>query len=124
MNTIEVEINGMKLVITKHKKQEFSIKQFIAEKEQLAKVIQLYMSEQQKQASKNLSDSSKDATTPESFEKQDSKSRFATDVLAHIQMVDGVYVMGLSKINRLSQTVVTAAIEFSSSNIKFLAKSV
>ena len=99
-------------------------KQFINEKEQLAKVIQLYMSEQQKQASKNLSDSSKDATTPESFEKQDSKSRFATDVLAHIQMVDGLYVMGLSKINRLSQTVVTAAIEFSSSNIKFLAKPV
>ena len=99
-------------------------KQFITEKEQLAKVIQLYMSEQQKQASKNLSDSSKDATTPESFEKQDSKSRFATDVLAHIQMVDGLYVMGLSKINRLSQTVVTAAIEFSSSNIKFLAKPV
>lgn len=96
-------------------------KQFITEKEQLAKVIQLHLSEQQKQANKNLSETPKEDTS-KSFEKQDDKTRFATDVLAHIQMVDGLYVMGLNKVNRLSQTVVTAAIEFSSSNIKFLAK--
>lgn len=98
-------------------------KQFITEKEQLAKVIQLHLSEQQKQANKNLSETPKEDTS-KSFEKQDDKTRFATDVLAHIQMVDGLYVMGLNKVNRLSQTVVTAAIEFSSSNIKFLAKPV
>ena len=39
MNKIEVEINGMKLVISKYKKQEFCIKQFIAEKPKPNKFI-------------------------------------------------------------------------------------
>lgn len=95
---------------------------FVSEKKKLLATVEKYLKDQKGSVDKNLS-GKVDNETSVAFDKQDPKTRFSTEVFAQIQMVDGVLVGGLNKINRLTQTIVTTGISFASDNIKSLAKS-